>query len=108
MPDSISSAELVEKLRSPNRPHLLDVRDPAEHAFAALPGARLIPLTQLIERMDEIASWADDAIVVYCHHGMRSLRAAQYLERSGFSRVSNLTGGIDRWSLEVDPSVLRY
>jgi adenylyltransferase/sulfurtransferase len=105
---SISPLELAGRLRSPNPPRLLDVRQPEEHAVASLPGARLIPLHQLVEHASEIASWKDDEVVVYCHHGMRSLRATEILDRLGFPRVFNLTGGIDRWSLEVDPSLPRY
>jgi rhodanese-related sulfurtransferase len=105
---SISPCELAGRLRSPDPPRLLDVRQPEEHAFAALPGARLIPLHELVERTQEITSWKDSEVVVYCHHGMRSQRAAEFLDRLGFRQVLNLTGGIDRWSLEVDHLVPRY
>jgi len=55
-----------------------------------------------------IAAPAGASVVVYCHHGIRSQSAAAFLERSGFSDVSSLTGGIDAWSCEVDPTVPRY
>lgn len=104
----ISPKELADWLRSPPLPHLLDVREPEEHAFVALPGSTLIPLGQLAHRLDEIDSWRDEEIVVYCHHGIRSLNAIGQLRHFGFSKLRNLAGGIDRWTLEVDPSLPRY
>lgn len=87
---------------------LLDVREVAEHEFVALPESTLIPLGELPERVDEIADWKDKEVVVYCHHGVRSLHAIAFLKAQGFQKVRNLTGGIDRWSLEVDPEAPRY
>ncbi|MDB5968458.1 MAG: sulfurtransferase [Hydrocarboniphaga sp.] len=85
---------------------LLDVRLPEELAIAALPGAVNIPLNDLPERIGELNPKAP--IAVLCHHGVRSERAARFLERSGFGDVSHLAGGIDAWSLEIDESVPRY
>ena len=87
---------------------LLDVRQPEEHALAQIEGARLLPLGSLEERIGELAAWRDRRIVVTCHHGMRSLQAAQALRQRGFRRVESLGGGIEAWSLTVDPSVPRY
>ncbi|NOT33417.1 MAG: molybdopterin-synthase adenylyltransferase MoeB [Candidatus Eisenbacteria bacterium] len=87
-------------------PELLDVREPFEIRVAHLEGARLIPLGGLAERVAELdrsRPW-----VVMCHHGTRSARAAEFLRAQGFTNVRNLTGGIDAWSLEVDPTVPRY
>jgi rhodanese-related sulfurtransferase len=67
-----------------------------------------VPLGSLGSRLDELAPWRDRRIVVTCHLGGRSLRAAQALQRAGFLRVENLAGGIEAWSLTVDPSVPRY
>jgi len=85
---------------------LLDVRMPEELEIAALPGAINIPLNDLPDRIGELNPGA--AIAVLCHHGVRSERAARFLERSGFGDVSHLAGGIDAWSLEIDESVPRY
>ena len=87
---------------------LLDVRQPEEHALAQIEGARLLPLGSLEERIGELAAWRDRRIVVTCHHGMRSLQAAEALRQRGFRRVESLGGGIEAWSLTVDPSVPRY
>jgi adenylyltransferase/sulfurtransferase len=87
---------------------LLDVREPAEHALARIEGARLLPLGQLQTRLHEIEAWRGRRVVVHCHHGMRSAHACALLREHGFERVENLAGGIDAWSLSVDPGVPRY
>jgi rhodanese-related sulfurtransferase len=100
--------ELAVKLREPAPPRLLDVRQPEEHAFVALPNSTLIPLGELAARMDDLEEWKDDEIVVYCHHGIRSGQAAAQLHAAGFANVHNLAGGMDRWTIEVDPTLPRY
>lgn len=104
----ISPTELAEKLRSENPPHLLDVREPEENAFVALPNSTLIPLGEIAARADELEDWRDEEIVVYCHHGIRSLNAIAQLRNFGFSKLQNLAGGIDRWTNEVNPKLPRY
>jgi rhodanese-related sulfurtransferase len=88
-------------------PILLDVREASEASFVSLPGSVLIPLGQLPLRLDELDD-RNASIVVYCHHGIRSARALDVLEKAGFTRVRHLTGGIDAWSLQVDPELARY
>ena len=100
--------ELADRLRSDQPPRLLDVRQADEHAFASLPNSTLIPLGELPERLEEIEQWQDEEVVVYCHHGIRSAHAIAHLRAAGFKRLHNLSGGIERWSVEVDPSVPRY
>jgi rhodanese-related sulfurtransferase len=100
--------ELRTRLASPTPPHLLDVRQPEEHAFVALPDSTLIPLGELLARAEEIDDWQNDEVVVYCHHGIRSAQAVAQLKALGFSNVHNLAGGIDRWTDEVDPTLPRY
>jgi rhodanese-related sulfurtransferase len=100
--------ELNERLRSPNPPHLLDVRQPEEFAIVALPDATLVPLGELPARVDEIEGWRNEEVIVYCHHGIRSAQAVAHLQALGFSQVHNLAGGIDRWTSEVEPALPRY
>jgi rhodanese-related sulfurtransferase len=100
--------ELASELRSPKPPRLLDVRQPEEHALVALPGSALIPLGELHARVDEIEAWKEDTVVVYCHHGIRSAQAVALLRAVGFTNVHNLSGGIDRWTSEVEPTLPRY
>lgn len=104
----ISAEELARRIRAGDGPRLLDVRQPEEHALARLPESRLVPLGELSARLAELNEWRDEEIVVYCHHGVRSLHAAQLLAADGFGRLLNLEGGIDAWSLRVDPEVPRY
>ena len=105
----ISPAELAEQLSGPpeKRPALLDVRFPYENAYVALPDSVLIPLPELDERADELEALRGRPVVVYCHHGVRSLDGAAYLISRGLDAVS-LHGGIDLYSRLVDPKLPRY
>ena len=87
---------------------LVDVRDPDEYAFCRLPRAELIPLATV--PVDAAAKLPDKSahIVVYCHHGMRSLRATEALRQLGYTRVQSMAGGIDKWSHEIDPATPTY
>jgi len=85
---------------------LLDVREPFELELARLDGARHVPMRQIPESVGDLPRDAD--ILVLCHVGARSLRVAQFLRAQGFDRVANIAGGIDAWSLEIDPAVPRY
>jgi adenylyltransferase/sulfurtransferase len=87
---------------------LLDVREPAEYEKARIEGSMLIPLGELARRTNEVDGWRDRPIVVHCHRDERSARACEMLLAKGFEKVENLTGGIDAWSLTVDPDVPRY
>lgn len=87
-------------------PLLLDVREPWEHELCRLPGSLLIPMNEVPGRVRELDAEAD--IVVICHHGVRSMQVAMYLENNGFGSVRNLTGGVDAWAHEVDPSMPKY
>ena len=86
---------------------LLDVRQPWEHERARLADHALIPLDELEARLDEVRPPDGALVIAYCHHGVRSLHAAAILARAGV-RAASLAGGIDRWSLEIDPSIARY
>lgn len=102
----VMPAELADRLRRRDAIDLIDVREPYEWRIARIEGARLIPLAQLGAKLGELDRGRD--IVLYCHHGFRSLTAGEFLVAQGFTRVWNLSGGIDRWSAEVDPSVATY
>ena len=102
----IQPAELKRMLDAGQLVLLLDVRQPDEHAFCALPGSVLIPLGELAARVEEVQP-DGVPVVVCCHHGVRSLSGAAILIRAGIEAMS-LAGGIDRWTLTVDPNVPRY
>jgi rhodanese-related sulfurtransferase len=108
MPRQIHPETLAKKLASGEPVYLLDVREPWEHAHCHLPDSVLIPLGELPTRIDEVEPPKDATIVVYCHHGVRSLSGAAILEMKGFPEAYSLAGGIEAWSLLVDPSVPRY
>jgi rhodanese-related sulfurtransferase len=84
----------------------LDVREPFEHAAASIGGAVLIPMREIPGRTAELDR--EKEIVVFCHHGSRSAMVVDFLRRQGFAGAINMSGGIDAWSLVVDPSVPRY
>jgi len=86
----------------------LDCREPDEYATAKIAGTTLLPMSQLADRVSELEPHKHDEIVVHCHHGGRSLRVAMWLRKQGFPQVSSLAGGIDAWSLQIDPTVPRY
>ncbi|MEW6268292.1 MAG: rhodanese-like domain-containing protein [Thermodesulfobacteriota bacterium] len=106
MPGELSVRDLKARLDAGDVPVVLDVREPEEVALARLPGALHIPMQDVPARLGELDR--EQEIVVVCHHGMRSAHVAGFLEQQGFPRVRNLAGGIDAWSLFVDPSVPRY
>ena len=90
------------------RPLLLDVRRLDEWETARVDSATLIPLQELPMRLDEIEQHRDRPIITLCHHGRRSLRAASMLRAAGFTNVLSMAGGIDLWSMDIDPGVPRY
>jgi rhodanese-related sulfurtransferase len=99
----------VKQLRdSGERFTLLDVREPGEIATAAIEGSVRIPMQQIPARLAELEPAKQERIVVHCHHGSRSARVQAWLQQQGFTQVQNMTGGIDAWSQEIDPSVPRY
>ena len=103
----LQAAELNAWLGAEHGPvALLDVREPWEFEKCRIEGSRLIPLSQLPARLGELDPGR--TTVVICHHGVRSLRAAAYLEHCGFPDVVNLSGGIDAWARTVDPAMAVY
>ena len=104
--DEITPEALAVRLANGAAPALLDVREPYEWSIARLPEARLVPLDTLPDVMHTLDPKQE--LIVYCHHGMRSAAAVAWLREHGFERARNLTGGIDRWSREVDSSTRRY
>ena len=102
---SLSVDELKAKLDRGDAFLLLDVREPEEFAFANIGGVP-IPLGELPSRLAELDR--NTEIVVLCHHGVRSLHAAHFLLGNGFSKLANVRGGIDQWSVRVDGNLGRY
>lgn len=99
-------AVLASRLTSGAAITVIDVREPWEWETARLAIARHIPLGEFARAAASLER--GDEIVIYCHHGVRSRAAANHLAEQGFTRLWNLSGGIDRYSLEVDPAIPRY
>ncbi len=87
---------------------LLDCREQDEWDYCRIEGATLVPMSQLQARVAELNSYRDSEIIVYCHHGVRSLRVAMWLRQQGFKDAFSMAGGIEEWSLTVDSGVPRY
>ena len=107
----LASSDAKKHLRNKDatcRPLLLDCRTAEEHAIAKIDGSVLIPMQEIAERLSELEPWREKPIVVHCHHGVRSLRVTHFLRDKGFSQAQSMKGGIDAWSVEVDPRVPRY
>ena len=101
----ITPTELRDLLAGENPPLLVDVREPVEANMAQIAGSLLIPMGSLPQRLQEIPK--DRSVALYCHAGMRSAYAAEWLARQGYDALS-LAGGIDRWAVEVEPAMRRY
>jgi len=103
---TVTVKELRQMLSRADPPLLLDVREPDEWQFCRIEGAQHLPMSQIEQRVAELDPARET--VVYCHLGVRSQMVAEFLIIKGFSRVASLAGGIDAWSLYVDPTVTRY
>lgn len=86
----------------------LDCREKDEYATARIAGTTLIPMSEIVDRVNELESYKDTEIIVHCHHGGRSMRVTNWLRQQGFPNAINMAGGIDQWSLSIDPAVPRY
>jgi molybdopterin/thiamine biosynthesis adenylyltransferase/rhodanese-related sulfurtransferase len=104
----ISAIDLQARRARREEHLLLDVRERGEYETARIDGSILVPLSELEERVEELAAWRERSVVVQCHRGGRSMLACNILVKCGFQQVENLVGGIEAWSLTVDPSVPRY
>lgn len=104
----ISPEDVKAKLDAGEPVVLLDVRQPEEYAHCRLPGSQLIPLGELVRRASEVEVPDGATVVVYCHHGVRSLSGALILQQAGLENVASMAGGIEAWSLRIDPTVPRY
>ncbi len=105
--DEITATQLKKLMDEEKNVQLIDVRQPNEFAFAKIEGAKLIPLGEIVKRMNELD--ATKEAIIQCKAGGRSAQAIQMLRLSGYSgRLANLVGGITAWSNEVDPRVPKY
>src|SRR4051794_13389498 len=104
VPLEISPTEVKQRIDTLT---LIDVREAAEHQVCQIPGARLIPMRTIPEQLKNLEEMPGP-LVVFCHHGVRSLRVVEWLREQGLGHCQSMAGGIEAWSLAVDPSVPRY
>lgn len=113
LPDPLYTNELSifqchELLQGDHPPVLIDCREADEYAYCRIDGALLAPLSDFANAVNTILPPQDSAIIVYCHHGIRSLRATHYLRELGYHHTYSMSRGIDDWSAQIDPAVPRY
>ena len=115
LPDPAATAEISPSavaewiyLPQDQRPRLIDCRESDELAICKLPGIEWVPLGSFPERWSSLTSDPARGVVVYCHHGMRSLHATTFLRSKGYPNAFSMAGGIDLWSKIVDPEIPRY
>jgi rhodanese-related sulfurtransferase len=102
-------AEVKRRLDGGERLFLIDVRQPEEHQMARIAGAELVPMNTIPAALQALEAKSDEGtLIVFCHHGMRSLNVVNWLRGQGVTACQSISGGIDRWSLEIDPSIPRY
>lgn len=107
LPIEITPAEVKDLTDAGEALHLIDVREPEEHSICRIEGAELIPMRSIPQNLNRLD---DDGprLVVFCHHGVRSLSVVDWLRRQGVENCQSMAGGIDLWSVTVDPEVPRY
>jgi adenylyltransferase/sulfurtransferase len=102
----MSAHALKRKMDAREPLELIDVREVFEYEIARIDGAKLIPLGEIADRLNELQR--ERPIVIHCHRGRRSAEAVRLLQQRGFANLYNLEGGIDAWSDQIDPSVPKY
>lgn len=106
-PLEISAEELHARLLQGEAIRLIDCREPWENEHCSIEGSSLIPMNDTPARLEELRALTGP-LAVYCHHGVRSLQVVQWLRSQGVPQAVSLAGGIDAWSLQIDPAVRRY
>jgi rhodanese-related sulfurtransferase len=107
MPEiEILPSEVKKRLDSGEKLMLIDVREAKEYAICRIEGATLIPMGTIPANLQMLDT--DDEVICFCHHGVRSFDVANWLRQQGVASARSMAGGIERWSLEIDPTVPRY
>ena len=108
LPEEIDVEQAAQLLESPDAARWIDCRELDEWHLCHIKGAELLPLSNFAEEAKRKLTDPSQHLIVYCHHGVRSLRAARWLRGQGFSQTQSLAGGIDRWTDLIDPEMPRY
>lgn len=107
-PIEIDVHQTQRALEQSPAPLLIDCREPSEYDLCRIDGAVLIPMGEIPARIDELTPQPNQSLIVYCHHGVRSLHVTRWLRANGLAQAQSMSGGIDAWSTDVDPQVPRY
>jgi len=108
-PLEVTPVEVKQRLAHDEALRLIDVREPKEFAIAKIDGAELIPMGSVPAQLQQLEAAADDAtLIVFCHHGVRSLQVVNWLRQHGVENCQSMAGGIELWSTSVDSAVARY
>ena len=109
LPYEVTPREVEDRRKAGELMCLIDVREDMEWQVCRIEGASLVPMNTVPARLQELDAQADvTPLIVYCHHGVRSLNVVHWLRRNGVENCQSMRGGIDLWSLDIDPSVPRY
>ena len=109
LPLEIATREVKRLLDAGEKLFLVDVREPYEYATAKIEGSELVPMRSIPASLQALEAQADEGLlVVYCHHGIRSLQVTNWLREQGVEACQSMAGGIDAWSCDVDVGVPRY
>lgn len=107
-PLEIDCRSVKQKLDAKTPFLFLDCREKDEYATVNIPGAQLLPMSELTGRVSELEAHKGGEVIIHCHHGGRSLRVARWLRDQGFVHAQSMAGGIDQWAQEIDSSLPRY
>ena len=109
LPLEVTPQDVQRRLLAGEKLALIDVREPVEFQMACMEGAELIPMGSIPAALSLLEAQADTTpLIVFCHHGVRSLNVVHWLREHGLDACQSMAGGIDRWSREIDPGVPRY
>jgi rhodanese-related sulfurtransferase len=107
LPYEITPSEVKAKRDAGEALRLIDVREPGEHSICRIEGSELIPMRSIPQHLNDLDT-GGGRLIVFCHHGVRSLSVVDWLRRQGVENCQSMSGGIDQWSLMIDPNVPRY
>src|SRR5580693_9300831 len=109
LPLEVTAQDVKRRVDAGEKLHLIDVREPHEYQQARIDGSRLVPMRSVPATLQQLDADAEEApLIVYCHHGVRSLNVVNWLREQGIEACQSMAGGIDAWSLTIDPGVPRY
>ena len=109
LPYEVTPREVKDMLDAGDSVRLIDVREMGEHQLTRIDGAELIPMRGVPAALSRLEGLAEEgSLIVFCHHGVRSMQVVNWLREQGVSDCQSMAGGIDRWSVDIDPALPRY